>query len=136
MPHPIDIHVGKRLRFRRTILGLTQESIADSANLTFQQIQKYERGANRISASRLYEFSKILSIPPSYFFEDFEDTDLKSLQKAAQDNPQYVKDNTLSREMLEMVRAYYRILDLPIRKRVSDLIKALGAKAEETEGKH
>lgn len=135
MPHPIDIHVGKRLRFRRTILGLTQESIAHSANLTFQQIQKYERGSNRISASRLYEFSKILSVSPSYFFEEFADTDLVQLQRNAKDDPQYVKDSTLSREMLEMVRAYYRILDLPVRKRVYELIKTLGAAPQVKEGK-
>lgn len=135
MPHPIDLHVGKRLRYRRTLLGYTQEGIAQHAGITFQQVQKYEHGGNRISASRLYEFSKILATTPSYFFEDFADADLKELQHAARDNPEYVKDSMLSREMLEMARSYYRILDVSVRKRVYDLIKALGVEPPTKEGK-
>ena len=69
-PHPVDIHVGSRVRQRRTLLGMSQEKLGDAVGLTFQQIQKYERGANRIGCSRLYEFSKVLDVPVAYFFED------------------------------------------------------------------
>src|ERR1700735_528426 len=72
MPHPVDVHVGKRLRLRRTILGLSQEAIGNAIGVTFQQVQKYERGVNRMGASRLFEFSKILSVPVSYFFEEMD----------------------------------------------------------------
>ena len=70
-PDPVDVHVGQRLRVRRSLLGLSQEKLADSIGLTFQQIQKYERGMNRISAGRLYQFSKILDVPVAYFYDQF-----------------------------------------------------------------
>src|SRR5512144_1355925 len=70
VPNPVDIHVGSRVRLRRTLLGLSQEKLGEAVGLTFQQIQKYERGANRIGASRLFEFSRILDVPVSFFFED------------------------------------------------------------------
>src|SRR5512147_1895392 len=70
VPNPVDIHVGSRVRLRRTLLGLSQEKLGEAVGLTFQQIQKYERGANRIGASRLFEFSRILDVPVSFFFDD------------------------------------------------------------------
>ena len=70
IPNPVDIHVGSRVRLRRTLLGLSQEKLGEAVGLTFQQIQKYERGANRIGASRLFEFSRILDVPVSFFFDD------------------------------------------------------------------
>ncbi|MBT7504712.1 MAG: helix-turn-helix transcriptional regulator, partial [Rhodospirillales bacterium] len=72
-PNPVDIHVGARVRLRRTLLGISQERLGDAVGLTFQQIQKYERGANRIGASRIYELSRILDVPVSFFFEDMPD---------------------------------------------------------------
>ena len=71
--HPVDIHVGDRLRARRTLLGLTQEMLADAVDLTFQQIQKYERGAKRIGASKLFQFAQILGISVGYFFDELDD---------------------------------------------------------------
>src|SRR5512134_3751494 len=73
VPNPVDIHVGSRVRLRRTLLGLSQEKLGEAVGLTFQQIQKYERGANRIGASRLFEFSRILDVPVSFFFDDMDD---------------------------------------------------------------
>ena len=73
IPNPVDIHVGSRVRLRRTLLGLSQEKLGEAVGLTFQQIQKYERGANRIGASRLFEFSRILDVPVSFFFDDMNE---------------------------------------------------------------
>jgi transcriptional regulator with XRE-family HTH domain len=72
-PNPVDVHVGARVRLRRTLLGLSQERLGEAIGLTFQQVQKYERGANRIGASRLYDLSRVLDVPVSFFFEDMDD---------------------------------------------------------------
>lgn len=126
MPHPVDIHVGKQLRLRRTILGLSQEAIGNAIGVTFQQVQKYERGVNRMGSSRLYEFAKCLSIPVSYFFEGLEKSQIFPLQSGvAEETAVFEDERTSSRETLEMIRAYYRISDSAVRKRVFDLIKAL-----------
>lgn len=77
-PHPVDLHVGRRVRSRRMTLGMTQSELAGQMGLTFQQLQKYESGANRISASRLWEIAKILDVPVVWFFEDFEDRELSA----------------------------------------------------------
>jgi transcriptional regulator with XRE-family HTH domain len=126
MPHPIDIHVGKRLRLRRTILGMSQEAIGNAIGVTFQQVQKYERGANRIGSSRLYEFSKILTVPVSYFFEEMGSGAQTSASSGVSEEAlPFAHEKIASRETLEMMRAYYRINDLRVRKRVFDLIKSL-----------
>src|SRR5262249_42489936 len=124
MPHPVDVHVGKRLRLRRTILGLSQESIGNAIGVTFQQVQKYERGVNRMGSSRLYEFAKILSVPVSYFFEEMEKaSDKPAHAGVAEDAPSFEHERMASRETLEMMRSYYRIQDSHVRKRVFELIK-------------
>lgn len=128
-PHPIDIHVGSRLRLRRTLLGLSQEKLGEAVGITFQQLQKYERGANRISASRLFHLSQVLDVPVSFFFEDMSavsepvasDSDLVQLPSEAED-----VDTVAKRETLELVRAYYRISNGTVRRRAFELIKALG----------
>lgn len=128
--NPVDVHVGGRVRLRRTLLGMSQEKLGDSVGLTFQQIQKYERGANRIGASRLYEFSRILDVPVSYFFEDLPE-ELKTHQgrlsagMREQDPDPSDRDPMAKRETLELVRAYYRISNARVRKRLFDLTKAL-----------
>lgn len=121
-PHPVDIHVGRRLRSRRTILGMSQEEIGEAVGVTFQQIQKYERGLNRIGSSRLYEFSCILGVSVSYFFEDYHPvlpsgaTEGASLSLHEEDSSfEYEKLN--NKEILSLVRAYYSIPDLQIRKK-------------------
>lgn len=135
--NPIDAHVGKRLRLRRTLLGLSQEKLGEAVDLTFQQIQKYERGANRIGASRLYAISKSLDVPVNYFFEEMPgDTDkyaqpganFEGLADAAMT---YEDDKMAKRETLELVRAYYRITDPAVRKRVFDLTKAVANQKDE-----
>ncbi len=125
MAHPVDIHVGKRLRLRRTILGLSQEAIGNAIGVTFQQVQKYERGVNRMGSSRLFEFSKILSIPVSYFFDEMDKGTATPVAGVAEDAPAFEHEKMSSRETLEMMRAYYRISDAQTRKRVFELIKAL-----------
>lgn len=136
-PNPIDVHVGSRVRLRRTLLGLSQEKLGEAVGLTFQQIQKYERGANRIGASRLYEFSRILDVPVSFFFDDMSER-FKGPEPIAiggfADQPQAAlePDPLTRRETLELVRAYYRIHDPQVRKRLFELTKSLGT-AEESE---
>ena len=120
-PHPVDIHVGSRIRMRRTLLGMSQEKVGEALGLTFQQVQKNERGANRVGASRLYELGRILDVPVSFFFEGAPDTDAP-VQPVADD-----LDPLAKRETLELVRAYYRIADPRVRKRVFELTKALGS---------
>lgn len=135
MPHPVDIYVGKRLRMRRTILGMSQESIGNAIGVTFQQIQKYERGINRMGSSRLYDFSRLLGIPVSYFFEGYDAESGNAAPYAAgmgEDSPSNFEHEKLtSRETLEMMRAYYRITDPQVRKRVFELVKSLADKPEE-----
>jgi len=136
-PNPIDVHVGKRLRLRRTLLGMSQERLGELLGLTFQQVQKYERGVNRIGSSRLYELGQILDVPVSFFFDDMVGTRLPSrvhgaLPGLAEESANFQRnlDGTLlleRRETLELVRAYYRISDSQVRKRLFELAKALGS---------
>jgi transcriptional regulator with XRE-family HTH domain len=128
LAHPLDIHVGQKLRQRRLMLGLTQEKLGGLLSLTFQQVQKYERGQNRVSASRLYEIARALRVPVAYFFEDAPDgivmpglSDQKQepLEEGAPGN------DYNSRETAELLRAYFRIEDSKKRKRVLDLIRAM-----------
>ncbi|MBL8667587.1 MAG: helix-turn-helix domain-containing protein [Rhodospirillales bacterium] len=135
VPNPVDIHVGSRVRLRRTLLGLSQEKLGEAVGLTFQQIQKYERGANRIGASRLFEFSRILDVPVSFFFDDMADrmkTSDPGMAPALTDQPQasLEPDPLTRRETLELVRAYYRIADPQVRKRLFELAKSLGTTEE------
>lgn len=130
-PHPVDVHVGSRVRLRRTMLGMSQEKLGDAVGLTFQQIQKYERGANRIGSSRLYQFSHILGVPVAFFFEDMPSEALsngpKSVTTGMSDNDQSALDqDPMSRqETLELVRAYYRIQDPKVRKKLYELLRSM-----------
>jgi transcriptional regulator with XRE-family HTH domain len=125
-PNPVDVHVGSRVRLRRTLLGMSQEKLGDALGLTFQQVQKYERGANRIGASRLYDLSRVLDVPVSYFFEEFGDLPaITGLGEASADP--YQPNPMMKRETLELVRAYLRIADPQIKRRVFELTKALAA---------
>ncbi len=132
-PSPIDVHVGARIRLRRTLLGMSQERLGEALGLTFQQVQKYERGTNRVGASRLFDLARVLDVPISFFFDDMPEplattyrspTARRALGFAeAQEG---FGDDTMSRrETLELVRAYYRISDPAVRKRVFELIKSL-----------
>ena len=125
-PHPVDVHVGQRLRTRRTLLGMSQEKVAEKLGLTFQQLQKYEKGANRVSASRLHELSQILDVPQSFFFEELP-TNPKGSKQAAPPTSDAARDPMNKRETLELVRAYYRIKDPAIRDRIKALTRAMAS---------
>jgi transcriptional regulator with XRE-family HTH domain len=133
-PSPIDVHVGSRIRLRRTLLGLSQERLGDALGLTFQQVQKYERGVNRVGASRLFDLSRVLDVPISFFFDDMPETlstaysstsNPRRMSGFAEGQESFGEDAMNRRETLELVRAYYRITDPAVRKRVFDLIKSL-----------
>ena len=138
-PNPIDIHVGGRVRLRRTLLGKSQEKLAQALGLTFQQIQKYERGANRIGSSRLFKLSQILDVPVSFFFDDMSDDTMAhsprrmkagGLRDDYEENP---SDPMARRETLELVRAYYSIKTPALRKRITEMVKSVAtALPEET----
>src|SRR5271155_2932024 len=133
-PRPIDVHVGARIRPRRTPLGMSQERLGEALGLTFQQVQKYERGVNRVGASRLFDLSRVLDVPISFFFDDMPDSlaatyggQVSRRATGFSDMQDGFTDDALTRrETLELVRAYYRITDPAVRKRVFDLIKSMG----------
>jgi transcriptional regulator with XRE-family HTH domain len=130
-PSPIDVHVGSRVRLRRTLLGMSQEKLGEALGLTFQQVQKYERGVNRIGASRLFDLSRVLDVPIGFFFDDMPaemggNPNTSRRHGGFQEAQDGFEDDTLHRrETLELVRAYYRITDPSVRKRVFELIKSL-----------
>lgn len=125
--HPVDAHVGSRLRMRRTLLGLSQQKLGEKLGLTFQQIQKYERGANRIGASRLFELSRILDVKPAFFFEEMPSGSTLQTPSIQEPTEEFEHEFLGKRETLELVRAYYKINNLDVRKRVFDVVKALAA---------
>ena len=106
----VDVHVGKRVRLRRTLMGMSQEQLGASLNITFQQVQKYERGTNRISASRLYELGRILDVQVSYFYEGMTDDVIGGQRPSDNDHNHDTPDGQdpfAKRETLELVRSYY-----------------------------
>ena len=116
---PVDAHVGRRVKRRRNLLDMSQSALADKIGLTFQQIQKYERGTNRISASRLFELSQVLDVPVSFFFDDMP-------EEIASTRPAPTPDDPMAkREVLDMVRAYHAISDAGVRKSLFDMIKVV-----------
>ncbi len=132
IPNPVDVHVGARLRQRRTLLGMNQTKLGSSIGLTFQQVQKYEKGTNRISASRLYALSGTLDVPIEYFFSDMPTAVAASSPTLgggrAKKPPSYQPDPMGTRETLELVRAYYKIEDADVRKRLRELMGAAVSK--------
>lgn len=126
-PDPVDIHVGSRVRLRRTLLGMSQEKLGNALGLTFQQVQKYERGANRIGSSRLYHLSQILDVPISFFFDDM--VSVKANGMAEKGKQTFEIEKLSRRETLELVRAYYKIMDPTVRKKIFEMVKAVGNSA-------
>jgi transcriptional regulator with XRE-family HTH domain len=143
-PHPIDAIVGARLRQRRTLLGMSQEKLGEAIGLTFQQVQKYPRGANRISASRLFDMARVLEVPVSCFFDDTQDpwsaAEAAQAQQDARQGPDGAgaggrsADPLAGRETLELVRACYRIQDPQARHGILKLATAPGQASHETAG--
>ena len=122
MTSDIDLYVGKRLRRRRRLLGLTQQSLAEQVGIRFQQIQKYECGANRVSSARLFELSEALSVPIQYFYEGLSDA---NRQAQGPEQPEIIAADILSKkETMDLVRAYYSMGEGP-RKHLLDLAKSL-----------
>ena len=141
-PSPMDVHVGARIRLRRTMLGMSQERLGDALGLTFQQVQKYERGVNRVGASRLFDVSRALDVPISFYYDDMPDalaqTHGQQLGRfmprppgMSEKQEAFGEEQLHKRETLELIRAYYRITDLAVRKRVFELIKSMAPEPTE-----
>jgi transcriptional regulator with XRE-family HTH domain len=127
-PNPVDTHVGSRVRLRRMLLGMSQERLGESMGLTFQQVQKYEKGVNRIGASRLFQISKILDVPVQFFFEEAPHADGAPARGTAEaDSETFILEFLNSREGLELNRAFVKIANSKVRKSVVDLVRALSA---------
>ncbi len=126
----VDAHVGLRVRQRRTLLGMSQTQLGEALGLTFQQVQKYERGFNRVGASRLWELSRVLGVPITYFFEGIEPDTQPVPVREMPDSMKASADPLNKRETLELVRAYYRIQDVAVRRRLCDLIRQIAGAAE------
>ena len=125
-PHPVDIHVGKVLRQRRKLAGITQEKLAVSVGLTFQQIQKYEMGKNRVSASRLYQFSQLLDTPVSVFFEGYNpehDSIIESISTGSAEKKEEKFDLMKAPETIKLVRTYYSINDEKLRRSIYGVMR-------------
>ncbi len=126
MTNEIDLFVGKRLRHRRRLLGLTQQALAEQIGIRFQQIQKYECGANRVSASRLFELSEALSVPVQHFYEGLSEHDPVT---GKPDEKVLAPDILAKKETMDLIRAYYSMGEMP-RKHLLDLAKSLEASAK------
>lgn len=129
VPHPVDVHVGQRVKLRRTLLGMTQGKLGESIGLTFQQIQKYERGANRISASKMWQLANVLDVPISYFFDEMPDHIREShpgfLGETTESNVPEEHLTLHRRQSLELTRTFGKLQDSQIRKRVIDVVRAI-----------
>lgn len=133
---PIDKHVGHRLRIRRTLMGMSQEKLAEATNVSFQQIQKYERGMNRVSAGRLYQLSNVLKVPVTYFFEEMGKAPETAEYLGLSDNDQTPFDGQPNimenKETLDLVRSYYSIKDDKVRQNALNLIKSIAKQEGES----
>lgn len=126
-PNPIDVHVGGRVRLRRMLVGMSQEKLAEQLGITFQQVQKYEKGMNRIGASRLYETARILSVPVSFFYDELTGPAAGRGGLAEGEAEGYVSDFMGSREGLRLMKAFMAIGDPRVRRRIIDLVETLAA---------
>jgi transcriptional regulator with XRE-family HTH domain len=128
-PNPVDIHVGTRVRFRRMLLGMSQEKLGEKLGLTFQQVQKYEKGVNRIGASRLFDLSQVLGVPVQFFYEEAPLTADQQAQVhagfAEKPSESYIVEFLNTREGLELNRAFARIQDPKVRRSVVDLVRSM-----------
>jgi transcriptional regulator with XRE-family HTH domain len=132
-PNAIDVHVGGRVRLRRAELGLSQDALAVQLGLTFQQVQKYERGINRIGAGRLYVLAETLRVPLTYFYEELAPSTVANVQRmTTRQGPgaeARAKELLDTRETTALVRAYYRIVDPAKRRKAMDILRILGREA-------
>jgi transcriptional regulator with XRE-family HTH domain len=126
-PNPIDKYVGSRVRMRRMMLGMSQEKLGNALGLTFQQVQKYEKGTNRIGASRLQQISNILQVPVSFFFEGAPETAVRSDQFSEAPSPLYVADFLATSDGLALTRAFMRIEDSKLRRKIVELVEQMAS---------
>ena len=124
-PNPIDRHVGSRVRMRRMLAGISQEKLGEGLSLTFQQIQKYEKGSNRISASRLQQIAKILDVPVSFFFDGAPTGDMPTGGFSEAASTSYVSDFMATSEGVLLTKAFVRIKSGRVRRRIIDMVEAL-----------
>jgi transcriptional regulator with XRE-family HTH domain len=129
-PNPIDKHVGARVRMRRLILGMSQGKLGEALDVTFQQVQKYEKGANRIGASRLQQLARVLDVPPAYFFEDAPSGEPRPPGFAEDEGHNHFVDFLSTSEGLQLNRAFAAIRDAKVRKKILDLVVSLAAVVE------
>ena len=129
-PNPIDKHVGSRVRMRRMMLGMSQEKLGNNLGLTFQQVQKYEKGTNRIGASRLQQISQILQVSVSFFFEGApaNANGLRTDEMSEAPSPAYVSDFLATSDGLALTKAFMRIDDSKLRRRIVDLVEQIAAR--------
>lgn len=127
-PNPIDIHVGSRIRLRRNMLGMSQEKLGENLGITFQQIQKYEKGTNRVGASRLQAIASIIGVPVSFFFEDAPGQEAAGGRGFAEDTSiSFAVEFCSTPEGLQLNRSFYKITDAKVRKKIVELVKALAS---------
>ena len=122
-PDPVDVYVGSRIRMRRTLLGMSQEKLSDQLGITFQQVQKYENGMNRVGSSRLFNISRALGVPIAFFFDGYREEGARTT-KAAEDATSFNKLLN-SKETIELIKAYYSIEDKAVRKKLYEMIKSI-----------
>lgn len=127
-PNPTDKHVGSRVRMRRMMLGMSQEKLGDALGLTFQQVQKYEKGTNRIGASRLQQISHILQVPVSFFFEGAPSLGARGEGTGEAPSPAYVSDFLATSDGLALTKAFMRIEDSKLRRRIVDLVEQIAGR--------
>jgi transcriptional regulator with XRE-family HTH domain len=127
-PNPVDKHVGSRVRMRRLMVGMSQERLGDALGLTFQQIQKYEKGTNRIGASRIQQISEILQVPVSFLFEGAPAGSVNPDGISDAPSPAYVADFLATSEGLALIRAFTRIPGIKLRRAIVDLVELIGAR--------
>jgi transcriptional regulator with XRE-family HTH domain len=127
-PNPVDRHVGSRVRMRRLMVGMSQEKLGDALGLTFQQIQKYEKGTNRIGASRLQQISEILQVPVSFLFEGAPGGAVNAEGISNAPSPAYVAEFLATSEGLALIRGFTHIPDIKLRRAIVDLVEQIGGR--------
>jgi transcriptional regulator with XRE-family HTH domain len=129
-PNPVDRHVGSRVRMRRIMLGMSQEKLGEGLGLTFQQIQKYEKGTNRIGASRIQQISEILQVPVSFLFEGSPGSSAGADRFGEAPSPAYVADFLATTEGLALIRAFTRVPDIKLRRAIVDMVELIGGRED------
>lgn len=131
-PNLVDKHVGGRVRMRRLLVGMSQEKLGEALGLTFQQVQKYEKGTNRIGASRLLKIASILGVPVAYFYEGLPHEDVAQEGFSEPPTPAYMTDFLSTQEGVQLMKAFVRIKNPRVRRSVVDLVKELAGEEDET----